>query len=82
MENRNAMSFLFAKKVSVKCPACNQRGQVLPADLVETHECPNCRQIVRLLPDPSHVRNLKFGLKLIGVAILFGVAIAIALPKL
>jgi uncharacterized protein (DUF983 family) len=70
------------KKVNVKCPVCGECGKLVETEIGQDHECYNCRQTVRLVPESSQVRTAKFLIKLAGVGILFLIALSILLQKL
>jgi hypothetical protein len=68
--------------VNVKCPVCKQRGQLDRAELVIHHECPNCRQMVRLIPENDTTRRIKFALAAIPLVLVILWALDIILSKL
>ena len=58
------------KTVNVTCPVCKERGRIPADDVRAEHDCPNCRQRVRLIPENSTTRKLKFILLAIPLALI------------
>ena len=70
------------KVINVKCPVCGERSETHAVTVGLIRKCHNCQQTVQLIPEPSHIRTLKYCVKLAGALLLLWFAWSVLAPKI